>query len=515
MFIYIYHRYYYTHIQALTVFAYRVIIVTIAPDGSYMKFYQSKITAQHPNIAKYEHVLRNIQNCYNAVRLDRRKDELEEITDIYTDGLDASNAPDEESKEPTFDIDFGLLDEADDQDEGQALFHEFIGSPFSIVLDTIRNYGEHQCGYEFLTLPIPLPGSLNLSDNANRSPYSNINSNASTIIHNNERMTRTRLVELKFRTDTSRRIKPQSTTAEEMEMIKPNGTKPSIEQWGEFYGLDENQRGAFEVAASNFVLTYHQEADLANNQQLLSLINNETESETTHLELKADLVALGAKPQLLMFMTGAGGAGKSNVIEALIEYCKEFCANLGVHFDSQTLIITAMTGVAATSIMGQTSYTALGILKKGYDSEFIKSFEGTRMVLIDEISFCSAKVLGKLDKALRIVKQEPDLTYGGLHIIFAGDFHQLPPIGQGNYPIWQNTEQLWHCVLNSFIELKGKWRFVDDPEWGELLARLRLDELTEDDLLILKSRVISPKYVFVIYICIYILYIYLYIIKLY
>jgi hypothetical protein len=229
------------------------------------------------------------------------------------------------------------------------------------------------------------------------------------------------------------------------------------------------------------------------------LINNETESETTHLELKADLVALGAKPQLLMFMTGAGGAGKSNVIEALIEYCKEFCANLGVHFDSQTLIITAMTGVAATSIMGQTSYTALGILKKGYDSEFIKSFEGTRMVLIDEISFCSAKVLGKLDKALRIVKQEPDLTYGGLHIIFAGDFHQLPPIGQGNYPIWQNTEQLWHCVLNSFIELKGKWRFVDDPEWGELLARLRLDELTEDDLLILKSRVISPKYVFVIY----------------
>eukprot|EP00972_Heterocapsa_arctica_P057765 8522425-Heterocapsa_arctica.AAC.1 len=80
-----------------------------------------------------------------------------------------------------------------------------------------------------------------------------------------------------------------------------------------------------------------------------------------------------------MFMTGAGGAGKSNVITALIEYCKEFCSNLGVLFDNQTIVITALTGVAATSIMGQTTSTGLGMLKTNYDSQFIKSFEGTRM----------------------------------------------------------------------------------------------------------------------------------------
>ena len=74
-----------------------------------------------------------------------------------------------------------------------------------------------------------------------------------------------------------------------------------------------------------------------------------------------------------------------------------------------------------------------------------------------------------------------------------------------NWPCTNKSEsKSKSCVLNSFIELKGKWRFLDDPEWGKLLARLRLDELTEDDLLILNSRVITPKYVSVIYIYTYI-----------
>jgi propanediol dehydratase large subunit len=42
--------------------------------------------------------------------------------------------------------------------------------------------------------------------------------------------------------------------------MKPNGTKDSIIKWGTFYGLDTKQQGAFEVATSNFVLTYHVDA---------------------------------------------------------------------------------------------------------------------------------------------------------------------------------------------------------------------------------------------------------------
>jgi hypothetical protein len=91
-----------------------------------------------------------------------------------------------------------------------------------------------------------------------------------------------------------------------------------------------------------------------------------------------------------MFMTGAGGSGKSNVIAAFYAYCKELCQNLNAHFDSRTIVITAITGVAATSIMGETTSKALGLTKPHFDDEFIKKYGNTQMILIDEISFCKA-----------------------------------------------------------------------------------------------------------------------------
>jgi hypothetical protein len=205
--------------------------------------------------------------------------------------------------------------------------------------------------------------------------------------------------------------------------------------------------------------------------------------------IREHLEALGARPQLIMFMTGAGGSGKSNVISAFFAYCKEFCKNLGAHFDSRTIIITAITGVAATSIMGETTSKALGLTKTSFDYDFIKKYANTRMVLIDEISFCKGKELEDLDRSLKIVKEEPNLVYGGVHMIFCGDFHQLPPVGEGS--IWEDYRVLWHAVINSFIELEGKWRFKEDKEWGEILGRLRMSTSTDQDIAVINSRVIE------------------------
>jgi hypothetical protein len=203
---------------------------------------------------------------------------------------------------------------------------------------------------------------------------------------------------------------------------------------------------------------------------------------------------MGAKPQLIMFMTGPGGAGKSAVINAFMTYCKEFCSNLDAHFDKQTIIVTAMTGVAATSIMGETTSRAIGLGRsKSLDYEFIKTFANTRMIIIDEISFCKATQLGQLDQKLKILKEEPNLTYGGVHVLFCGDFHQLPPIGGPSVSIWVQEQLLWHNVLNSFVELTGTWRFLEDPEWGEILGRIRMSRETEQDLKVIKTRVIVEK----------------------
>ena len=82
--------------------------------------------------------------------------------------------------------------------------------------------------------------------------------------------------------------------------------------------------------------------------------------------------------------------------------------------------------------MGETtSKAALGLTKPHFDRDFIKKYANTQMVLIDEISFCKATELEQMDWSLKIVKEEPNLIYGGVHMICCGDFYQLPPVGDG------------------------------------------------------------------------------------
>jgi hypothetical protein len=59
--------------------------------------------------------------------------------------------------------------------------------------------------------------------------------------------------------------------------------------------------------------------------------------------------------------------------------------------------------------------------------------------------------------------EQLDRFYGGVHIIFCGDSHQLLPVGVDL--IWEDYHILWHNVINSFIELEGKWPFAE-PRMG-------------------------------------------------
>jgi hypothetical protein len=48
-------------------------------------------------------------------------------------------------------------------------------------------------------------------------------------------------------------------------------------------------------------------------------------------------------------------------------------------------------------------------------------------------------------------------------------------------------------VLNSFVELTGTWRFLEDPEWGEILGRIRMSRETAQDLKKIETRLIVEK----------------------
>jgi hypothetical protein len=115
------------------------------------------------------------------------------------------------------------------------------------------------------------------------------------------------------------------------------------------------------------------------------------------------------------------------------------------------------------------------------------------MVIIDEISFASYSVLKSINAKLNILKEiGNEGKYGGIPIIFAGDFTQLEPVKQK--PLFVNPENhLWYDYINTFLELKTNHRFGKNSEWGNLLQRMRTSGSPEEDLKKINSRVICHE----------------------
>jgi ATP-dependent exoDNAse (exonuclease V) alpha subunit len=200
-----------------------------------------------------------------------------------------------------------------------------------------------------------------------------------------------------------------------------------------------------------------------------------------------------------MFLTGAGGSGKSHIIHNVLEYAKQFTSLIKVHFTNKTIVVAALTGVAATSILGQTLHKACHLSCHGGVNEDLNAnleaheeWKDTKMLIVDEISFANKKLLLALSKALPILKQDKDKDrYGGLTVCFAGDFSQLEPV-RGDVLFQGTPIDQWNVWVNAFVELKGGHRF-DNIKYKELLDRLRCSRLTDKDYKTLKQRVIGTN----------------------
>ena len=116
---------------------------------------------------------------------------------------------------------------------------------------------------------------------------------------------------------------------------------------------------------------------------------------------KGHLLALrGTKDSLRLLLHGPGGSGKSTAIEFLVEYARDFCRLLEHTFTSRTILVSAMSGVAATLLMGETTHSVLGLCRKNITEDEIGIFSETRLIIIDEISFASREDFEKTDNRL-------------------------------------------------------------------------------------------------------------------
>lgn len=58
----------------------------------------------------------------------------------------------------------------------------------------------------------------------------------------------------------------------------------------------------------------------------------------------------------------------------------------------------------------------------------VKRGRGTRMVIFDETSLISLQTLSEIDQRLRAAMENPNVIFGGLHVVICGDFYQMKPM---------------------------------------------------------------------------------------
>jgi ATP-dependent DNA helicase PIF1 len=191
-----------------------------------------------------------------------------------------------------------------------------------------------------------------------------------------------------------------------------------------------------------------------------------------------------------VFLTGEPGAGKTYVINQYIAWLE--AAGLKV-------AVTASTGIAATHIGGMTihSWSGLGVRYQlsAYDLDYIASNEkvvkrakAAHVLVIDEISMLDGKVVDMVDQILRTVRQKPE-AFGGLQVIFVGDFFQLPPITRnGDMMRYAFEAAAWERMKPLICYLTEQHRQEDELLLG-LLGSIRRNQIEEDHYTLLQEQV--------------------------
>ncbi|MBR9861498.1 AAA family ATPase [bacterium] len=183
-----------------------------------------------------------------------------------------------------------------------------------------------------------------------------------------------------------------------------------------------------------------------------------------------------------VFLTGPAGSGKTYTLNAFIQYLREHGVRVAV---------TASTGIAATHMKGTTihSWTGIGIkddMSHGdmralrAKSYLLKAMEKTHVLIIDEISMLHRKQLDLINRVLRYMRNNP-APFGGMQVVFAGDFFQLPPVSKSeetNREKFAFMSQAWVDAAPVICYLAEQHRQSGDT-LNTILNELRQRELNE------------------------------------
>ena len=211
---------------------------------------------------------------------------------------------------------------------------------------------------------------------------------------------------------------------------------------------------------------------------------------------------------LRLFLSGGAGVGKSTVTNALYEALIRYLNTIaGENPDDVKVVKTAPTGKAAFNIKGNTLHAAFKIpANRGFeycalDNDRLNTIrtqlKKLKIIFIDEIYMVGSGMFNFLNLRLQQIRgtKEP---FGGISLITVGDLFQLKPVF--DKWIFENSQLGYSALANNIwteyftlFELTEIMRQKDDKQFAELLNRLREGMHSEDDIAILKQRILNKR----------------------
>lgn len=211
------------------------------------------------------------------------------------------------------------------------------------------------------------------------------------------------------------------------------------------------------------------------------------------------------------FLLGGGGVGKTLSQKYIAAY-----------FENKKKIgMTAATGIAAINLSvsnckGRTLHSWAGVglarensdklaanimkVRPSFDKNVILNAHDrwlrTDLLFIDEISMIGLGFLEKLDNIGRIVRNKPDKAFGGMQLVFSGDWMQLPPVKDDwcfLYKRWDEF-QFKHFIFSTPLRFQknkkeNENKYEIDDRYFHLLSRIRQGIIIDQDKEILKERI--------------------------
>jgi len=198
-----------------------------------------------------------------------------------------------------------------------------------------------------------------------------------------------------------------------------------------------------------------------------------------------DILKTGAN----VFLTGEPGAGKTYAINQYVAWLE--AAGL-------TVAVTASTGIAATHIGGLTIHSWSGVGARDTFTQYdldqvmsrektVKRIKKTNVLVIDEISMLDGKLLDMVDVICRTARDRKN-SFGGLQVVFVGDFFQLPPVTRrGDMLRYAFESRAWDVARPLVCYLTEQYR-QEDEQLLSLLNSIRTNQIEDDHYTLLQEQ---------------------------